>query len=109
MIYRLDISPYVATVDFSEHTQEYILACIFLPYVATLTDLTLQPSDRCEAKNEQSDVATYGGISKLYIIKIRIYLFFSFTDKVCGTKTELSNVAVGMYGGKLKLYKVCGT
>ena len=52
-------------------------------------------------KNEQCTVATYGGISKLYIIQIRIYLFFPFTDKVRGTKTEKSDVAT--YGGISKL------
>ena len=44
----------------------------------------------------------YGGISKLYIIRIRIYLFFCFTDKVCGTKTEQSDVAT--YGGRIDVY-----
>ena len=53
-------------------------------------------------KIEQSDVATYGGILKVYIIQIRIYLFFRFTDKVHGTKTEQSGVAT--YGGISKLY-----
>ena len=44
----------------------------------------------------------YGGISKLYIIYIRFYLFFCFTDKVHGTKTEQSDVDT--YGGISKLY-----
>ena len=47
-------------------------------------------------------MATYGGISKLYIIYISIYLFFCFTDKVHGKKTEQSDVAT--YGGISKLY-----
>ena len=47
-------------------------------------------------------MGTYGGISKLYIIQIRIYLFFRFTDKVRETKPEQSDVAT--YGGILKLY-----
>ena len=50
-------------------------------------------------KNEQSTVATYGEISKLYIIQIRIYVLFCFTDKVRGTKTEQSDVA--MYGRRI--------
>ena len=52
-------------------------------------------------------MGTYGGILKLYIIQIRIYLFFSFTDKVRGTKTEKSDVAT--YGRISKLYiiQVC--
>ena len=37
---------------------------------------------------EQSTVATYCGISNLFIIHIQIYLFFRFTDKVRGAKTE---------------------
>ena len=37
-------------------------------------------------KNEQCTVATYGGVSKLYITQIRIYLFFPFTEKVRGEK-----------------------
>ena len=53
-------------------------------------------------KTEQSDVATYGGISKIYIIQIRIYLFFRFTDKVRGTKTQQSDVAT--YGGIIHVY-----
>ena len=75
----------------------------------------------CCAETEQSDVVTDGGISKIYIIEIRIYLFFRFTDKVCETKNEQSDVAT--YGGISKLYiikihiylffsftdKVCGT
>ena len=47
-------------------------------------------------------MATYSGISKLYIIQIHIYLFFRFTDKVRGTKTEQSDVAT--YGGRSHLY-----
>ena len=31
-------------------------------------------------------MATYGGISKLYITHIRFYLFFSFTEKYAGRK-----------------------
>ena len=38
-------------------------------------------------------MATYGWISKLYIIQIRIYLFFTSTEKVRGKKTEKSDVA----------------
>ena len=53
-------------------------------------------------KTEHSDVATYGGISNIYIIQIRIYLFFRFTDKVRGTKTEHSDVA--RYGGIIHVY-----
>ena len=37
---------------------------------------------------QQSTVATYVGINKLYIIQIRFYLFFCFNDKVGGMKTE---------------------
>ena len=73
------------------------------------------------AKTEQSDVAMYVGISKIYIMKIRIYLFFCFTDNVGEAKNEQSDVAT--YGGISKLYiikvriylffsftdKVCGT
>ena len=51
---------------------------------------------------EQSTVATYGGISKLFTIHIRIYLFFRFTEKVRGTKTEHSDVAT--YGGRIHVY-----
>ena len=47
-------------------------------------------------------MATYGGISKLYIIQIHIYLFFRFTDKLCGTKTEQSDVST--YGGRIHVY-----
>ena len=50
-------------------------------------------------KTEHSDVAMYGGISKIYIIHISIYLFFCFTDKLRGTKTEHFDVA--MYGGRI--------
>ena len=50
----------------------------------------------------QSTVATYGGISKLYTIQIRFYLLFSFTDKVCGTKTEKYDV--DKYGGRIHVY-----
>ena len=35
---------------------------------------------------EYSNVASYGGISKLYIIQIQIYLFFCFTEKLRGSK-----------------------
>ena len=42
-------------------------------------------------------MATYGGISKLYIFLIHIYIIFCFTDKLNGTKTEKSNVS--MYEG----------
>ena len=47
-------------------------------------------------------MATYGGISKLYTIHMRIYLLFSFTDKVRGTKTEQSDVDT--YGGIIHVY-----
>ena len=56
----------------------------------------------CGTKTEHSDVATYGEISKIYIIHVRIYLFFSFTVKVRGTKTEHSDVAT--YGGRIYVY-----
>ena len=52
-----------------------------------------------QVRFEKSTVATYGKISKLYIMQIRFYLLFRFTDKVCGTKTEQSDVA--MYGGRI--------
>ena len=42
---------------------------------------------------EQSTVAMYGGISKIYIIYIGFYLFFILNEKVRGTKTEKSDVA----------------
>ena len=42
---------------------------------------------------------TYGGISKLYIIQILIYLLFRFTDKVSGMKTEKPDVAT--YGSRI--------
>ena len=72
-------------------------------------------------KIEHSTLAKYGGISKVYSIHIRIYLFFCFNEKVRGTKTEQSDGAT--YGGIYKLYiiqvriylfisftdKVCGT
>ena len=51
-------------------------------------------------KDEQSIVPTYGRISKLYIIQIRIYRFFCFADKICVTKTEQSDVAT--YGRKFR-------
>ena len=51
---------------------------------------------------EQWTVATYGGISKLFIVHIRFYLFFRFTDKVRGTKTEHSDVAT--YGRIIHVY-----
>ena len=44
----------------------------------------------------------YGGISKLYIIQILIYIFFRFNDKVLKMKTEQYDVAT--YGGISKLY-----
>ena len=50
----------------------------------------------------QSTVAVYGGISKPYITQIRIYLFFCFTEKVLGTKTEQSDVV--MYGGRIHVH-----
>ena len=49
---------------------------------------------------EQSTVATYGGISKLFIVHVRIYHFFRFNLKVHGTKTEHSDVAT--YGGRME-------
>ena len=49
-----------------------------------------------------STVDTYGEISKLYIIQIHIYIFFSFTDKIRGTKTEQSDVTT--YGGRIHVY-----
>ena len=51
---------------------------------------------------EQSTVATYDRISKLFIIRIRFYLFFRFTVKVCGMKTEHSDVAT--YDGRIHVY-----
>ena len=51
---------------------------------------------------EQSTVATYYGISKLFIIHVRFYLFFRFTDKVRRTKTE--NFDVAKYCGKSHVY-----
>ena len=51
---------------------------------------------------EQSTVATYGGIYKLFIIHIHFYIFFCFTEKVRGTKTEHSDVA--MYVGRIHVY-----
>ena len=53
-------------------------------------------------KTGQSDVATYGGISKLYIIHINIYIFFCFTEKLRGTKTRQSDVAT--YGERIHIY-----
>ena len=47
-------------------------------------------------------MATYGRVSKLYIIQIHFYLFFRFTDKVRVTKIEQSDVA--MYGGIIYVY-----
>ena len=47
-------------------------------------------------------MATYGGISKKYIIQIRFYLFFCFTDKVRGTKNEQSDVDT--YGRIIHVY-----
>ena len=44
----------------------------------------------------------YGGISKIYIIQILIYLYFRFTDKVRGTKYKHSDVAT--YGGRIHVY-----
>ena len=51
---------------------------------------------------EQSTVATYGGISKLYIIQILIYLFFCFPENLSGTKTGQYDVAT--YGGRIHVY-----
>ena len=51
---------------------------------------------------DQSTVAAYGGISKLFIIHIPFYLFFHFTEKLCGTKTEKYDVAT--YGGIIHVY-----
>ena len=51
---------------------------------------------------DQSTVATYGGILKLFIIHIRFYLFFCFSDEVRGTKTEHYNEA--MYGRRIHVY-----
>ena len=53
-------------------------------------------------KTENPDVATYGGLSNIYIIQIRIYLFFRFTLKVRGTKYEHSDVAT--YGGRIHVH-----
>ena len=47
-------------------------------------------------------MATYSGISKLYITQIHIYLFFRFTEKIRGTKTGKSVLAT--FGGVSKLY-----
>ena len=47
-------------------------------------------------------MAMYGGTSKLFIIHIRFYLFFCFTDKVRWTKTEHSDVDT--YGGIIHVY-----
>ena len=47
-------------------------------------------------------MATYVGISKLYITQIRFYLFFRFTNKVHGKKTEKSDVTT--YGGIIHVY-----
>ena len=52
----------VATYDGKIH--EYIFFCV---------------------RYDQSTVATYCGMSKLFIIHIRFYLFFRFTDAVRGT------------------------
>ena len=54
-------------------------------------------------KNEQSSVATYGEIYNVYIIQIRIYVLFCFTDKVCWSKTEQSDVAI--YGRRIYVDK----
>ena len=53
-------------------------------------------------KTEHSDVATDGLISKIYIIHIRIYLFFRFTVKVRRIKTKHSDVAT--YDGRIHFY-----
>ena len=53
-------------------------------------------------ENDQTTVATYGGISKLYTIQISIYLFFLFTDKVRGKKTEQPGVTT--YGRRIHVY-----
>ena len=53
-------------------------------------------------KTAHSDVAMYGEILKIYIIHIRIYLFFRFTLKVGGTTTEHSDVDT--YGGRIHVY-----
>ena len=53
-------------------------------------------------KTEHSDVAKYGGISKMYITHRRLYLFFLSTVKVRGTETEHSDVAT--YGGRIHVY-----
>ena len=55
---------------------------------------------------EQSAVATYGSISKLFIIYMRIYLFFRFTDKVRGTLNEQSDVS--KYGNRIYVYILFG-
>ena len=47
-------------------------------------------------------MATYGGIFKLYIIQIHIYLLFRFTEKIRGTKTEQSDVTT--YGRIIRVY-----
>ena len=47
-------------------------------------------------------MATYGGVSKLFIIYIRFYLFFCFTDELRGTKYEHFDVAT--YGGRIHFY-----
>ena len=39
-------------------------------------------------------MATYGRIYKLFIIHIRFYLLFFFTDEVRGTKTEHSDLSI---------------
>ena len=39
---------------------------------------------------------------KIFIIQIRIYLFFRFTDKVPGKKSEHSDVDT--YGGRINVY-----
>ena len=51
---------------------------------------------------DHSTVAMYGGTSKLYIMLIRIYILFCFTDKVRGEKTNQSDVAT--YGGIIHVY-----
>ena len=50
-------------------------------------------------ETDQSNAYIYGGLSKIFIIKIRIYLFSHFTDKVRGAKNEQSDVA--MYGRRI--------
>ena len=55
---------------------------------------------------EKSTVSTYCGMSKLYIIHIHFYLFFLFTEKLRGTKTEQSDVAT--YGVIIRVFVFSG-